>query len=148
MKIIGSFLIVLASIIASYFYEKSLKSNIKLATELIDLINFIKSKIEYYSLSIDDILDDYYTENEALISFFDNKFDDSLNFDANIKNDINNFFSNIGKGYKKEQLSLCDYTIKSLDTALDKMKTEFTKKAKVFRSLSLFMGVGCVILLV
>ena len=44
MKIIGSIIIILSSIFASYFYEKSLKNSIRCVNDLIELIKAIKNK--------------------------------------------------------------------------------------------------------
>ena len=148
MKIIGCFLIIIASIASSYFYENSLKSNIKILEELIIFIKTVKSKIEYYSLSIDEIFSDYTCKNSFLKQLLNGEFTTIIHLNENIQKDIKNFFSSLGKGYKKEQLSLCDYTINSLESTLNNLKSEFIKKAKIFRSLSLFLGVGIVILLV
>ena len=148
MKILGSFLIIIASIVSSYFYESSLTHSIEILRELVEFIKTTKNKIEYYSLSIDEILKDYTCKNNSSNKIINGDFVTIMHLDVNVQKDIENYFSNLGKGYKKEQLSLCDYTINSLENALNNMKSEFTKKAKVFRSLSLFLGVGVVILLV
>ena len=148
MKIIGSLLILFASIVASYLYESSLKRSIEILCELVELIKTTRHKIEYYSLPVEDILKEYDCKNTHLKQMINGDFFTGIHIDVNIQKDIENYFSMLGRGYKKEQLSLCDYTINSLENALNNMKTEFIKKAKVFRSLSLFLGVGVVILLV
>ena len=148
MKIIGSFLIIISSVISSYYYDKTLKDNIKNLGSLINLISRIRTKIEYYSISIDEILKDCKNENSWIDSVIKGEKYNTKFLDKNLINDIENFFMTIGKGYKKEQLSLCDYILKSLTKYLDSMKTEFSKKSKIYRTLSLFFGVGLVILLV
>lgn len=148
MKIIGSILIVLASIFSSYYYEKNHKCDISKIENLIELINYIKSKIEYYSLPIEEILKNYDNKSPWIEMLINRETIDAKNFNENTKNDILNFFFSIGKGYKKEQLSLCEYTIRNLNKELERMKTEFIKKTKIYRSLSLFFGVGLVILII
>ena len=66
----------------------------------------------------------------------------------NIFEEVKDFFIKLGKGFKKEQLAFCEYILKELEDTKSKKKMEFTKKTKVFRSISLFLGIGCVILLV
>ncbi len=149
MKLLGSILIIFASIMSSYFYEQKLKKSIKSTEELCDLINYIKNKIEYFSLAINDILEGYQTDSDFINDLINSKELCDLSLLENtVANDVKSFFVRLGKGFKKEQLALCDYTLKSLEASKDKIKIEFTKKAKVFRSLSLFAGIGCVILLV
>ena len=76
MKIAGSLLIILSSVISSYYYEKSIKENTERIKDLIDLINFIKIKIEYFSISVEEILSEYDTKKQWIKSILtDRKFD-------------------------------------------------------------------------
>lgn len=149
MKLLGCIFIIFASIISSYFYEKNLKDNINHTEALYDLIKHIMSHIEFFSTSIGDILKSYPSDNEFIKILVNKKELSDFSFlEDSISNDIKCFFSKLGKGFKKEQLALCEYTLKQLEGTKNKMKLEFAKKTKVFRSLSLFFGIGCVILLV
>ena len=149
MKILGSVLVIFASIISSYFYEKRLKDDIKNSEALCDFIRYIKSKIEYFSASIDEILSSYPTQNELLKNCIKQRKVCNFSFlESDTENDINIFFAKLGKGFKKEQLALCEYTLRELEKAKEKKENEFAKKSKIFHSLSLFFGIGCVILLV
>lgn len=149
MKLIGSVFIIFASVVSSYFYEKTLKENMKNTDELYDLINYIKINIEYFSTPINEILISY-SYNSIFIQELIGKSNlKVLNFlDSNTKSNLNSFFNELGKGYKKEQIALCEYNLKILDALREKMKMEFSNKSKLFRSLSLFSGIGCVILLI
>ena len=148
MKIIGSIIIIFSSIFASYFYEKSLKNSIRCVNDLIELIKAIKNKIEYYSLSVDDILNQYTPKSDYIKQVLTGEEATIMYIDESVNKDIKAFFVSLGKGYKKEQLLLCEYTLKSLQDACEKINTEFSKKAKIFRSLSLFLGVSIIIILV
>lgn len=148
MKLIGSIFIILASIFSSYYYENKLKCNINKIESLIDLVKYIKTRIEYYSMTLEEILRKYGNKNPWKDALLNSTLIGVNNLNENTKNDILSFISAIGKGYKKEQLSLCEYTINSLNNELEKMKAEFTKKSKIYRSLSIFFGVGLVILIV
>ncbi len=147
MKLLGSLLIIVASVVSSFFYEKKLKLSIKNTDELCKLIVHIKNKIEYFSLAINEIYASYPTENDFISGIFNDIYDFS-SLDKDLEDDTKMFFSSIGKGYKKEQLALCDYLINRLTISKEKMKTDFNKKVKIFRSLSLFTGIGMVILLI
>jgi glutamate-5-semialdehyde dehydrogenase len=75
-----------------------------------------------------------------------------LNVSVKITNEekaqIIDFITSLGKGYKKEQIALCEYNIGFFNVSLDKTKYEAPKKIKVFRSMSLFVGICSIILLV
>ena len=149
MKLIGSLLIILASVVSSFFYEKNLKENLKNTVEICELIKYIKSKIEYFSTSINEILQSYETDNCHIKEYVlkKDKFNCSY-LDKSVVNQVNDFFDKLGKGYKKEQITLCDYTISLLESSVTNLKENYPKKAKLFRSLSLFFAIGCVIILI
>ena len=149
MKLLGSLLIIFASVFSSFFYEMGLKEVIKNTEALCDLIKHIKAKIEYFSLPIKDILNEYSKENEFIKNLIDNNFEfNKASLDKEVINEVKAFFNSIGKGYKKEQISLCEYTESILIASKERLKEEFPKKKKLFQALSLFFGVGCVILLI
>lgn len=149
MKLIGAIFIICASICASFFYEKGLKEKINNHTALNELVLHMKSQIDYFEKPICEIFKDFYIENEVIKEITEKKELSNFSWvDISVRKEICSLFSAIGKGYKKEQLSLCDYTSKLLSSCIEKMKLEFSKKAKVYRSLSLFIGFSAVILLV
>jgi len=148
MKLIGSILIICASVYASCFYEKRLKQSISNHRELIAFIKHIQAQIEYFSKPINQIFIEYKSESTFIKELIIQKEKTDFSaFEPGLRKDLIELFSNLGKGYKKEQLSCCEYCLTVLNSNLDTLKTEFSKKCKVYRSLSLFMGVCTVILL-
>ena len=148
MKIVGCILIFLSSLLCSYYYEKGLKKKSENLEEIICLISFIKNKIEYFSIPINKILLEYNTKNKLIQQLINSRNLDSSNFDKQTENEINTFISTIGNGYKKEEVALCDYNIKLFSQKLSKIKSENPNKIKVFRAISLFVGISIIILLV
>ena len=98
-------------------------------------------------MSVNDIFSKYQTQNSFVQEIIEGNPDFSV-FDENLSGEINDFFSTIGKGFKKEQLAICDSLINKLSLYSEKLKIDFEKKVKTFRSLSLFLGLGTVILLI
>ena len=145
MKIIGSILIICASVAFSYFYEKKQKEKIKHANELYDFIKYIRAQIEYFSTPVYKIYVEYSNKTEYISSLLipsKNSLKDEYN------NFVSNFFANLGKGYKKEQLQLCDYALEYIKNYEKKTRAEYPNKIKVFRALSIFAGFCVVILLI
>ena len=147
MKIVGCIFVLLSSILCSYYYERALKSKISKCEELISFIIYIKSQIEYFSLPINSIYERYSNKNDFVNEIISNEGKIKALDKENDKK-IAEFFSNIGKGFKKEQLNLCEYNIELFSHYLDKLKGEYPSKCKVFRSMSLFFGICAIILLV
>lgn len=147
MKLLGCGLILIASVVCAFYYEKHIKIKISYYSELISFINYIKNQIEYFSYPIDEIFAKYDISSDFLSSIVNGNVD-SLRLSNEEKTQINEFMSSLGKGYKKEQIKLCEYNIAFFNTSLDKIKYEAPNKIKVFRSMSLFIGICTIILLV
>lgn len=149
MKLLGCLFIVFASVYSSYLYEKSLKNAIKSTTELHDLIVHIRSQIEYFARPINEILKSYYTENEIIQEILQSKQNASLSFlSSQAKESVHSLFSELGKGYKKEQIALCEYNAAILLEYKNDLSANLSKKIKIFRSISLFVGACTIILLI
>lgn len=148
MKILGCALIFVSSLLCSYFYEKNIKKKIDTLEELVDLISLIKNKIEYFSEPINKIFLEYNTKNTFIKNLLESKETAVTYFDQEIQKQVSRFFSEIGNGYKKEQIALCDYNIQLLNNKLTKIKNEYPNKIKIFRSIALFVGISIIILLV
>lgn len=152
IKILGAILILSASICACVFYEKRQKEQLSSIIECNDLIQFIKSQIEYFSTPIEKIFNLYSKESShsaVTKSIIENRLESIKDlFDMEDFSLINEFFSTLGMGVKTEQLALCSYTIEELEKAIKKKKAELPEKIKVFRAMALFIGICIIILLI
>lgn len=144
MKIVGSLVIILASIVCSFMYEKRLKQQIDCLERFISFVKHIKSKIQYFSLPTNEIFSTY-NDFEYINSCISDKF--SL-LQKNEKSLLDDFFKKIGAGYKEEELALCEFTCNALTEVLNEFKNKNPSKIKIFRALSLFFGVSVIIFIV
>lgn len=149
MKFFGGVFILLASVLCAYYYEKKLKTKISHAQELSSFITYIKCQIEYFSYPINTIFERYEAKSDFINEIIKNPtYVKNEGFENSIQNILLDFFASLGKGFKKEQLNLCDYVILSLSDYVQALKKEYPSKVKVFRSMSLFVGISIVILFV
>ena len=144
MKIIGAILIFLVSIIVSSNYEKRKKQEIVDLKAMVSLLQFIKNQIEYFSLPISEILAKYSTDNECVKEFVDTGY---LSFsDKNIQDELIKCFTQLGKGFKEEQISLLNYNIELTNKTIKSNEESNPQKIKVYRAMSLFIS-SCVVIL-
>ncbi len=149
IKILGSILILSASIFACYTYEKHEKRSLDSLKELCSFIKHIKSKIEYFSMPLDRIYMSYEEKSPLISSIIENGFESvKAYFNKTELNILLPFFSSIGNGFKKEEVCLCDYTICELEKIIESKSTEYPNKIKAFRAIALFCGFCMVILLI
>lgn len=144
MKILGGLLILLSSIVCTYYYESHLKDKVNKYSELISFISHISNQIEYFSCPLEQIYEKYTKKTPFISSLIIKK----CSFDKKVDKLVINFFQTIGQGFKKEQLKLCSYTINELESSLSSLKLLLPNKIKVFRSMSLFVGICTIILVV
>ena len=146
MKVIGSILIITCSVIISYFYEKNKKEEICALQELYRFFDYVKNQIYCFSCPLSDIYKGYKTDclcvNELIVK------QKIFIYNEDISKTINSCFSNLGKGYKQEQLKSLDYLLNELTKSKSDAENAFTQKAKVFKSISFFIACCIVILLV
>ena len=129
-------------------YEKKIKKTICAYEELITFIRFISTQIEYFSYPLTQIYEKYEDKSELINGIISQQKLPPHIFSEVITKSLHDFFSTIGKGYKKEQIKLCEYTISQLDSTLEEVKKASPQKIKVFRSISLFVGISAIILII
>lgn len=146
MKIFGGLLIIVSSVIASYFYENKQKKQIKDLKELYNFIEHIKIQIEYFSSPLKEIYDKYISDNQIIR---DIKCGISpILSNKTAETEFSSCFNTLGKGYKKEQLKNLEYISNILSKEIQNEESNLHQKIKIFRALSLFVGCCTVILLV
>lgn len=149
IKLLGCILILCASICACVFYEKKEKAKLISVKEIISFVEHIRSQIEYFSYPLDKIFSSYEEHSFVTTSISKNEVDSIKEYlDKEDFNLISSLFSSLGKGLKKDQLSLCSYSVERLRDSYRKKEEDFPKKIKVFRAMALFCGFCAIILLI
>lgn len=149
MKIIGTILILFASVCACVLYERKEKQKISSAIEACDFIKYIRAQIEYFSCPIDKIFNSYEPKGTLIEALISGKHEEASRLLS--KEDfkiINTFFLSLGKGLKNEELSLCSYSLSELERSIEKKKSEYPSKVKVFRAMALFCAFCIIIMLI
>lgn len=147
IKFVGCLLILLSSVAIGYYFEKNYKDKILFLQEIIDLINYTKNQIEFFSTPINEIYSIFQNKSKRITDIIAGNLN-VINESFRNQEYLLNYFNEIGKGYKSEQIKLCDYTINEAKKDLNDFKLDLPKRIKIIRSLSLFIGASIVILLV
>lgn len=149
MKILGAFLILIASICSCVIYEKNEKCKISSAKEICEFIRYIRSQIEHFSTPINKIFASY-TEKSVLVDHLCKKELDlaKKSLEKDDFKTVSDFFNSLGKGLKDDEASLCSYSIETLENSISKKEKDYPNKIKVFRAMALFFGFCVVILLI
>ena len=146
MKILGSILILSASIVSSYLYEKKKRNEILELQEIYKLAMFIKNQISCFSTPIKEIYSKFKTDS-ALANKIMNGEKIFL-YDKEISGKLNDCLLSLGRGYKSEQLKSLEYICAELKMAEKSAKEGYKSKISVFRSVAIFLGCCLIIFLV
>ena len=146
MKIIGCLFIITASILASYLYEKRLKYQSTQLKEISKFVSYIKTQIEFFSLSLNEIYIKFNSNNDLINKLISKEPIDL--FDKQIGDELSNTFLYLGNGFKQEQITKLEYIQAFLEEKIKDLDKNYAQKTKVFRAMSLFIGCCIVILLV
>ena len=146
MKIIGSLVIILTSVIASHQYEKYIKQKYQDLKALYEFFLYLRNQIEYFTLPLTTIYERYKTDNKSIIDLIENKTTQC--FYKPVVTELNSTMSTLGLGYKREQLNKIDYLLSVLTKHITELEASLQQKIKIFRAISMFLGCSLVILLV
>lgn len=147
MKIIGIIFIISASLFATICYEKKLKIKITRLEALLDFISYMDTQISLFSLPINSIFSSYNLNAELLCKIKEKNYEDFFLFDEDFSSKVINFFENIGKGYKSQQLKNCKVFADILNNELVSQKSDIKNKIKIFRTLAFFLS-ACIIIFI
>ncbi|MBQ7353004.1 MAG: hypothetical protein IJW54_03250 [Clostridia bacterium] len=147
MKIIGIIFIIFASLFATVCYEKKLKIKIIRLEALFDFISYMETQISLFSLPINSIFSNYKLNTELIYKIKEKKYEDFYVYDEDFSVKVINFFENIGKGYKDQQLKSCKAFADILNKELVSQKSDIKNKIKIFRTMAFFLS-ACIIIFI
>lgn len=155
MKTAGSLFLFISSLMMSYRYSDSQKSRLKNLEYLIGLVRYIRTQIDCFMLPVDKIISDYTSDDNSQIAseLKKSSFPKSA---ENLKNILGieeyevilNLSKSLGRGYRDEQLKLCEICIDSLDSIHEKHKADMQSKIKTYRAFCLLGSVMIIILFI
>lgn len=158
MKALGLIIIFLCPITIGAYSSHKTKTALIQLRGMIDFMNYIKSRIEYFNTPINDIYTAYENNESSLSELVFNisvsgwtqalESTQKIYLPNDIIEKLDQFGSYLGKSNKNEQLAHCDYYISLLENEYQKLKEEAPQKTKISLALGLSCGLMLVILLI
>ena len=154
-KILGSLILIISAIAFGLKKIKSERAKLKEITAFADMIKFIQNNIEHYNKPLPDIFAEYHNDhlselldrirtsgiNKAVANY-------SFNIAASISEKIICFANKIGSGYTDDELSLCQYTYKSLLESETKMRIEIRNTEKMYLTIPVLLALSVILILI
>ena len=156
LKLIGSIAWIFACCLFGLEIIRYNRSRVRQIAAFADLIKFIKLKIEYYAQPIPEILKECDSDLLLRCGFCDtfpqeiNELcgDSILFLDSECEKIVNSFCQGIGKGYRDNEVRLCESYMRELCDRLEKSKEAGSKNEKLTVTLCFcFSGIVLLLLL-
>lgn len=156
LRMIGAVAVVVSGIYAAYLFNSGTRQILKQTESFISLLRFLRSQIECFALPLPQALGRCPTEILQGCGYYGNEvpisgkqfISECYISDDHVRRDVERFFSEAGKGYREEQLNLCDYCISLLEERRVSLASQLPMKIKVNSALSIAGAVAVVILLI
>lgn len=120
-----------------------------------NFVEFLEINILIYKDNIDEIINSYLIQqnnkNAKFVNFFRkndilSRFDEKLIqiqiYNANIKNYLIAYFSNIGKGNQESEIQNAKHILKIIESGIDKTNEEIKTKGDLYFKIWLAIGVA------
>lgn len=155
-KVFGSFLIVASGFAFSRILEAADDEKIRTTDALLELVGAVRSRIDSFCMPISEILGDidpnilircgYPPENipsdlESMNSLC------PFSADCELFRIFEDYFGNIGSGYKSEELARCAITIEELKALAARRREERKRKKKTIPVLCTCIAAGIAVVL-
>jgi len=113
-----------------------------------ELIRYLRARIDYLSMPLDEIFASFYNEFLEHSGFSEvmrkrglkDAVLESENLDETERQFFLGFLNTLGSNCREEELKLCNYYLEELTVKLTNLKAEYPGKAKLWRSLPIL---GC-----
>ena len=156
LRIAGAAVVVVSGVYAAALFNSGTRQTLRQTEAFISLLRFIRSQIECFALPLPralarcpaELLRGCGYDSDEAPSSAEQLMRGCNISDDNVRRGLERFFSEVGRGYRKEQLSLCDYCISLLEERRAYMSSQLPMKMKVNSALSVAGAVAVVILLI
>ncbi len=154
LRIFGAVILTLSGIAAAYALNTSAKNGLSQTEAFISFLRFLRSEIECFSMPVPRAL--ARCPREILAECGCEDADTDLRgflqrcavFDGATVELMNRFCDDVGKGYRDEQLALCDYYISLLDERRRELFAALPARKKRNSALCLAGALALVIVLI
>lgn len=157
LRVLGAIILLLSAIVCGRAYEKYASRSLLELEELTRALRHIKSRISTFLSPRRELLSGFESEilsrsgfllrvadGEELCSALEKS---SLSISKAARAALGAFFSELGRGYRKEELSRADGAISECEAILSRERAELPKDVKIVKTLLLAGALALVILM-
>lgn len=156
LKIVGAVIVAVCGIVGTYTLNSSAKRSLEQIEGFISLVRHIRSQIECFSMPLptalercsDEVLAKCGYKGAKTVKSISELLESCSEEDAESGKLMREFAASIGRGYRTEQLTLCDYYIGLLETRRKRVCEQLPSRLKRNSAVCLCGALAVVILLI
>ena len=158
-KLIGAMILLAASIVFGLKKSREEQEKIRNAEALFSLVENIAEQIEYSMRPLPQILHVYECDALEKSGFLRIAGEEGVEEGwkrcrnklvlpgREIEKIVERFCGEIGKGYRKEELELCGLTLKRLKAEMERSRSEFANRRKLYHTLPPLLMLSLILIL-
>lgn len=158
-KILGALLLLISSLCFGNSMIKGEAEKINESLAIAELIKYVRDNIEHFVKPLPDIFLSYKNElleKNGFLTFVRKngiqksaeKIDDFFHCDRDVISIFRKFCSDIGGGYRDEEIRLCSFSLSQLERKIEKIKNDHLSKVKMYRTIPPLFALSVVLILV
>ena len=144
-------MILTSGIFSALFFVKKEKGRIEELDVFLNLVNFILKNIEAFDMPICDILkkaDGRILSLCNVSGYGEISIKEGVRLSNKERQLLLSFFSELGRGYREEQIKICKYYYGELSELAGKLSGEYPQKRKLIFTLCICASLGVIILFI
>lgn len=157
LELIGAGIVIVSALFLSTGLIRDYRINLRELDALYDMISYIRDNIEHLMKPLPDIFRTYTNEYLETCGFLPSVRQTDLRqawngqtfaIDGEAYVLVSDFISNIGGGYRTEELRLCEYTLGRLRGIIDKTRNESANKIKLYKTVPMMFALSVILILI
>ena len=156
LRIAGAVLVAFSGVMTAYVFNSGARGTLRRTEAFIGLVRFMRSQIECFVLPLPTILERCPKDTLRSCGYSSDVPPRSLGelldgceeVDDEVMREMRRLASELGRGYRAQQLALCDYTLSLLEARRAAASGQLPVKIKVNSALALASAAAVVILLI
>ena len=156
MKIIGLFIIFFSSVFLGLYSSYMDKCSLFFMSEILRFIEHTKEQIKHFNAPLNEIYNSFNCKDKTMKLFLENISNNGLtqavessrkSLPYEYHSTLNEFALKLGKTNRDDQVKLCDYCCKQLEKVFNEEKEKLKTNSKLKITLSIYIGLLLIILL-
>ncbi len=155
-EFIGAGIVLVSALFLSFRLTRDHRAHLRELDAFYNMIVYIRDNIDHFMKPLPDIFQTYTNETLERCGFLPKVRKTDLSqawrgqtfmISEECRTLLNDFCTQIGSGYRTEELRLCEYTLSRLHNILEKNRNELNNRLKLYKTVPLLFALSVILIL-